>query len=180
MSTLPIENKSFVINMLVHSLLVFLLLTVFFWTYASKLITRSLNGQVDRVCSVAKKNLNESENGEKIRVELRKHKPDPKLYEGKDKETESINRGLFNMNILILLIFLLFIVALYAYYKHRGMRVDLKHIIVENILLLFFIALIEIWFFTKVARRFIPATPEYMMSETIDAIQDHLINNNIK
>ena len=180
MTTSLIENKSFVINMLVHSLLVFVLLSVFFWMYASKLITSSLNGQVDRVCSVARKNLNESEHSDTIRTNVRKYRPDPKIYEGDDKEVVALNERLLNMNIFIGLLFLLFIVSIYAYYKHRGARIDLKHILIENALLLFFIALIEIWFFTKVARRYIPATPEYMMGETITAIQNHLIDNNIK
>jgi hypothetical protein len=173
-------DKTFVIDMLFHSFLVLVLLSAFYWFYASQLITRSLNGQIDRACSIAKNQLNESEHRDDIRKTFKENRPDPRIYDGEDESVKNANTSLQKKNLFMIYAYGIFICALYAYYTHNNYNVNIWHVLLTNILLLFGIAIIEIWFFTSVARRYIPATPEFMMISTINAIEDELIQKHIK
>ena len=92
-----------------------------------------------------------------------------KYYSSETKETIAYNNGLKNMMILIVIIFVLSIILPYLFLRFTcNYKVPLGSIILENVILFIFIGVFEVFFFLKIASKFVPTPPSTLVNEIID------------
>jgi hypothetical protein len=63
----------------------------------------------------------------------------------------------------------------YVYFRWvRKYDISLREIIVENIVIFIFVGAVEYFFFTRIAAKYIPVTPEYVSTSILDRIKYRL------
>lgn len=169
---------------LLHSILLFILLSGLFWLVISKIESHALYTEINHgideslKCITTDKLISESfDNNSTIENEANiingiikdninnlKDLSD-KYYSGEDYTFKHNNSQLikFNIIIIILLIFV-FIIAVFVRYMTCNQTLNFKEIIGENMLILLFVGGIEYYFFMNIARKFVPVKPSYMPS----------------
>ena len=103
-----------------------------------------------------------------------------KLGEDIQKESEgalpviiSNHRNLRNISIGMIVGFFCIIAGLYVYFLSIGIDINWKRIIIENIIIFVFIGTIEFIFFTKVASKYIPVTPDLLSKTILERLKYH-------
>ena len=71
--------------------------------------------------------------------------------------------------IAFLFVVLLGIICYYKFYKK--VDINLKYILVENLIFFIFIGIIEALFFIKIAAKYIPVTPDFVSTTLLDRIK---------
>lgn len=95
-------------------------------------------------------------------------------YDKPEKETEIYNTGLTRMMILIIVIFIVSIILPYIFLKITcNYNVPLGSIILENIMLFIFIGGFELFFFLKIASKYVPTEPSTLVNRIIQDINNY-------
>ena len=166
-------------NVVLHVLILFSLLSILFMFYISKITTNEINNQ-----------FNDIVNGIDLSDLKDKHPEIYKILESfnpsyfdkiinnfknnPDPLRESINDNIFN-TIYIIIGFLLFIAVLLNILPFSLTNFCLssfKHLGYELITIFAFVGLIEYWFFTNIASKYIPVKPDVL----IESIKERMIN----
>lgn len=175
------EEMKFVLNVFVHSLIIFTFLTLFFMLYVRKLmkgafeneigslIKDNLGGTVDLMDEASKKKLGmllKYINVDKF-IEMYK-KPSDYVEE----YNKWIERGA--IGIVIFSVILLTVIVVILYYN-CGKCVPLWEIFKENLIIFVFVGIVEYLFFTNIALKFIPAPPSLLTKTVIDKIKTTIV-----
>jgi hypothetical protein len=99
-----------------------------------------------------------------------------KLFSKEDDKRAKINdQILFYMKMTNILIVIMLMLFTYYLLKTKSVNIgDVKHLLFENVLTFIFIGVIEYFFFTRVALKFIPAPPSLIAKSFITALNDEL------
>jgi hypothetical protein len=174
-------NKfNFTLNIVLHISILFLILSLFFIFYVSKLIKKKidqeLSGIIQNYFDKSFESLNPVEQ-KLIKITLKDIPFDNliKLYSQPDKKVETYNRWLFIMLIAVNIFFFIFIIILISSpYLICNKSVPIKNILLENITIFVFVGIVELLFFKFVALKYIPAPPSLMINSIIDGIKKYL------
>jgi hypothetical protein len=183
------ESANYIINITLHILILFTFLTLFFFLYISKIEKENINSVTN---SLIKSQTDQSlTNLEKKLKEYNQELPKDKLANLANKmnidstkdipEIKNNNKNLIIKGSVMCGILLLIFIGLIIYYKYyKKYDIDLKHILIENIIIFSFTGIIEFLFFTQIASKFIPVTPDIATSSTLDQISTNINKNLIK
>ena len=179
-----LRQANYTLNISLHVLILFSFLTIFFFAFISHLeqksvddaLTGAINGQVGELLNnidkyapsnikIQWKTLNDiAENIQRDAV-------------GALPEVKKNHRTLLIIGVsMIVGLFALFS-ALYVYFGvFKGMQIGWKRILIENLIVFGFVGIIEYLFFTKVAIKYVPVTPDLLSKTILDRVKYHFHN----
>jgi putative flippase GtrA len=174
---------NYTLNISLHILILFSFLTIFFFAFISHLeqkrvddsLTSAINDQIGQVLDnmdkyaptsgikINWKTLNDI--GEKIQKDAIGALP----------EVKKNHRKLLIVGIsMIIGLFVLFS-SLYVYFGvYKGVNINWKKILIENLIVFGFVGIIEYLFFTNVASKYVPITPDLLSNTILDRVKYHL------
>ena len=178
------------IDIILHILILFTFLTIFFFAYVSKLEKQSLDNLTnDLVQNKTSKVLDELNNLE-IKADKLSDKKVLKLDWDKlnditneimDKSKEASpeikknNDNLFKESLLIIgALFVLFIGSIIVFKFILKYDIDLKHIFLMNLIVFSLAGGVEFLFFNYIASKYVPVTPDVSTNEVINIIKNNI------
>lgn len=166
------------LDVMIHILILFTFLSLFFFMYVSKIETAAFEDEIGNnleksLTDILDKNRkNVLPAIDKIRpalVQLQNTYSAPLLY-----STEK-NRLLRFTAVFIALLLLCAILSIVITLKvDCGKDSGIWHIIVENAVVFIFIGMVEYWFFTNVAIKYVPTSPSLMVDTMIETVKKEL------
>lgn len=165
-----------------HVLLLFIFLTIFFWTVIKNTESHSLYSEVNDSIEKGLKNIKLSDFvsgnlGSSLEEYVSENEQKVKDYfdgyfADEDMTYKRNNSQLLKMNIvIIILLFVGLIGTIFVRYMICGNKLDFMEIIGENILILILVGAVEYYFFMNVASKYVPVKPSYMPSVVQDKIK---------
>ena len=157
-------------GVILHVLLLFIFLTIFFWTVIRNVESKSLYQELDDNIKKGLKDVNivsELENLGVSGTEIQEIQDIKKYYDGyfsvEDQTFKNNNSQLllFNIVIIVLIAFSLF-ATIFVRYLICGQTLNFMEIIGENLLVLVLVGIIEYFFFMQIASKFVPVKPSYI------------------
>ena len=170
----------FGIDIAVHVLILFTILSWFFMLYTSKIEKRSLNDQLkdnisytidkflDSLSLVQKQELKEMGEGQNVVVlrELLKHP---------DQNTETNNKWLFRTIIYTnIVLFVLVSLVIILLIKQCDKCIDITHILIVNFITFMFVGGFEYLFFKNVGIKYVPSKPSTISTVFTSRLEQNL------
>jgi len=168
------NRSSYILNILIHILILFSFLSILFFAYISHVEEKSINREVKKAVN------KEIDNGlqllEKYKSYLDKNKlirslrnVSNYLTKTSDDSSEEIrknNTWLIKLSIttIISLIIVIFILLVY-FILYRKDIIQFKEILMENLFIFVFVGIIEYWFFANIVSKYVPVMPT-LLSKT--------------
>lgn len=177
------QNKfeiNFSMNLFVHVIFLFTILSVLFIFIISKLSSESINNELidiinDNVNDHYKK-LNE-EQKDTFRNLLNVMPLDKlsRFYSQPEKVRETNNKHVFTSMKLTLFLLLILLVIIVIVARLLCHRIPMKHIIIENIIIFSGIGLVEFLFFKNIVLKYVPVKPSFIISYLFDSVKNKLL-----
>ena len=167
-------NTHLVLDVLVHVLILFTFLSMFFFTFVSKVEQKAfeeeLGGMIEKNVTAALDSKKESilPYIDDIRPQVNTIK---QLYVGPDRFGQATNKTIKISCIFVAVILISIISTIIVVGKDK---VNILGILKENVITFFFVGIVEFWFFTNIAIKFIPTTPSLMVNTLYSSINDKL------
>ncbi len=177
----------FNLDIAIHVLILFTFLTIFFFTYISKLEKENLDNITSDMITKNTKNLLDNIN---LYSKEYKYNVDWKAINNKanellavqDKTQQNINNNndLLLRNSIITIIVLFFIITIVILYIKFVLKININisHILIMNLIIFSLTGLIEFLFFTFVASKYIPVTPDTVSNTVLDRIKYNINDKN--
>ncbi len=177
-------NVNLIINVIVHSLILFIFLSTFFFLFISKKEKESLDYQVDNLCKnripEVLKIIDDNDKNRIINWNLISQKAQEEIKIDDlniDNYIQTNNNTLVYISIIIGFSLLLLCILFYVYYKYiLNEEVHLSYLIKENIVVFIFIGAIEFLFFKNIASKYIPIFPVEISATLLDRIKYNIMN----
>jgi hypothetical protein len=165
------------INVLIHVIILFSFLCVFFFAYVSKIEGKAFQDELGNMIEQdLGKILNENQD---VNIEIKKFTPLLKrlqtLYDKPDRFTQERNKMLKIIAMVIIGGLFVLLGAIFFTVKfdcHKN--IDIKPIIFENIILFIFVGITEYIFFTNIAIKYIPTKPSLLVNTMINTLKEQL------
>ena len=162
------------VNIAVHMWILFVFLSVFFFTFISKTekhavrseITDIIKKETPIVLSKLDKAVGDYIQWDEINHTAKKIKS---RYKGKDPLIDQHNNKLLKKVIIICGVVLLIIIGVITYFTlYKKYDIGLTEIISENLVITVLVGIVEAVFFLYIARKFVPVTTTDLMTDLID------------
>ena len=175
-----IKNINFSLDIMLHVLLLFTFITVFFFTYISSMTKQTLDSATnDMISNKTDILLNKMDQlSSKYNFKINREKIDnisDILITNSDGEIPKIkknNNDLLKTTVTIIVVaFILLttvILVLKYYYK---LNIDIKHILLINFIIFSITGIIEYLFFIKVASKYNPIPPNMLLNTVLNKIK---------
>ena len=181
-----VQRANYSLNISLHVLILFTFLTIFFFTFISHLEQKSVNSALKSaiteqvghlltsISTFAQNNINWV-NVYNVAEKIQKDSQG-ELQSVKQNHKRLLYTGLGMIGFLILVF-----TGLLIYYRSQGIKIGIKKIFLENALVFSFVGLIEFLFFTKVASKYIPVTPDVLSKTILERVKyrfnEYAVNN---
>lgn len=162
------------INILFHILILFVFLTVFFFSFISKTEKKAIRNELNNIIQdeipIVMKNIDDVA-GEyipwtKVNDMAVKFKS---RYNGKVPYVDKNNRKLFKTSIIICIVIVILIILSIVYFKfYKKYDIGLSKILVENLIISSLVGLIEALFFLHIGLKYVPITTSDLVSSLVD------------
>jgi uncharacterized membrane protein YqhA len=179
------DDLTFTINVVVHVLILFTFLTMFFVFFVSKLTKEMFEKEIshligDNVGDLVDKLDEETKQNLKL---FTKVIPLDKLVKKFEEPSEYVlehNRWVNLSAIAIAIVGVVVLgLVLYILYNTCGQCVPLRHILMENAIVFACVGVVEYLFFTRIALKFVPAPPSLLVSSLINKFKNSVIENTL-
>lgn len=165
-----LQDPNFILNMILHSLILFTFLTVFFNFFIVELSEKAFKDEITHLMEGGLNKIELDGVAEKTLLSaLPLDKIEKKLQE-KDKTVSALNKGLMNTlwtaNIIL---WIVLIIGIFITHKVYGLH--LSEIITENVLTFVLVGIAEYLFFTQIAFKFIPVEPSFISKQFIEKVK---------
>jgi hypothetical protein len=183
------NDASLGIDIFLHILILFSFLTIFFFAYISKLEKQNLDATVnnsvidktDGILSQIDTWQKKLEPQVKINIDWEKlNNISKNLVETSKEETPEIKKNnslLFRNSIIaIVVLFILFIGITITLKYVFHYNINLKHILIMNIVVFSITGLIEFLFFNFVASKYVPVVPTDISGQVINTIKTKIVS----
>jgi hypothetical protein len=181
MTTFDSSSAEYVLNISLHVLILFVFLSVFFFQYASKLASDSINNalgsvidtQVDKLLDTVEEVDNMTTKYDIDWQEVDKLAKNVEESSEDDlPEIEKTNKQLKKIAMIMSIVLLSIFVSFYVYFRFiKGLKVSLTSVIIENLIFFSFIGVIEYLFFVKIAAKYVPVTPDFVSTTLLDRVK---------
>jgi hypothetical protein len=168
------HDINFYTNIYLHSLILFTFLSILFITFIAKVSSKAFNFEVssmvtkqidDKLKNVNKNQLSSIPSLDKILT----HYSKPEIGANNN------NRGLFHSVMLLnISLWISFIIFVFIIKLNKGTHLNIKDILLENMIAFVFIGMTEYLFFTKIAMNYIPVEPSFITVQFFEQIKSTL------
>ena len=173
-----ITNKEFLLNLSMHALILFSFISIFFYFYVATLTKTVFNNEIIHLIesSFSEKidKLKENKYINKL-IDILPIEKLKKIYKNPDPVIAVRNNNLFN-TILFINIFcwLIYITIVLVLQNGCDTKIDMKGMIIENLIMFIFIGIVEYLFFTRIAIKYVPVKPSFITSQLFTKIKNSL------
>lgn len=183
------KHANDIINILLHIIILFIFLSLFFFKYISKIteesVQKALNNIIKKEVPIILDNINN------LNSKLNKNKNlnildwnniynlSNNLYKKSDKKIPEIlenNNKLKKYSIIISSVLIVLWFVLLIYFKYNNINIHLTSILRDNLILFLFIGIIEFLFFKNIASHYIPVEPDFVAITILDRIKTNTNN----
>ncbi len=171
------KSDKFILDVYIHIMILVVILSIGFWVLIAPTEKKSFEREINSQMKVAISGiLDENPTITKdLKSGLPIFKTMSKYYSRPDSTTQDYNTWLKRVNILVIVILIVNFLFLWLLLRFScGRCVPVRQVFAENIFLFICIGIIEVIFFLKVASKFIPVTPSFMVDRIIDDIKNKL------
>ena len=159
------------INILCHILILFVFLTVFFFSFISKtekkLIRNELNDIIEDEIPIVMKNIDDI-GGAYIQWK-KVNDMATKVKSRYNPKVDKDNRKLFKKSIIICIVLLIVIILSIVYFKfYKKYDLGLSKILVETMVISCLVGLIEVLFFLHIRLKYVSVARSDLVSELVD------------
>lgn len=177
-----VHKIKFKINIVIHMIILFTILTVFFFNYISKISTSTFQSEIQNIISQNIEQAITNETKEKIKALNPVVIP---YLNNIIEETKEPSEYVIEHNRWLKLVAFSFILIsifgtaliIYIYNKSCNIHIPIWHILLENLITFIFVGLVEFLFFTNIALKFVPAPPSLLISSFINKFKFDLISS---
>lgn len=176
-----ISKFEITINVLVHVLILFSILSLLFWFVISKLETKTITNEVeDSIDTIFDSYYQKLEPTQKMQLKTLVDSNKETLqtmeavYSEPDKVNTTKNQWLLYVNILYICLLFFIIVSVVITLWISCSKPPILGILKENIILFVFIGIIEVLFFLNVAVKYIPVKPSFMSQVSLETVKNSL------
>ena len=165
------------VNLLVHSVLLFAFLCGFFYLYISQLVDTHISDEVvDEARTLIENKYFDMNFTDRMRMSiLLQSMPLTSLMDAYSKPDDvKLENNYFSKlssTIIIVAMVCVIGVLIFTYTFRCNRSINLEHILLENIIIFFFVALIELGFFMYIASKYVPVMPSAIMKDMVDRIK---------
>ena len=174
----PKYSTYFSLDIMIHTVILFTFLAAFFFLYISKIEQSAFE---DEIGNLIDDNLGSAiaNNKSLLAPIIMPIKPMLKQFQnGYNKPdryiTESNKLIKFVAGFVILLLLCTILTIILTVQLDCGKHVSITHIIIENVIVFIIVGIVEFWFFTNIAIKYIPTSPSLMVNTLIDSIKADL------
>jgi hypothetical protein len=164
---------SFIVNIAFHVFILFTFLTLFFFSYVTKLTESHIDAELKDLVQEETTKLLQQTTGKDVNwkmVNLLCAVLEVK-YRNNLQTIDIHNKELYDNVLCILMIIGVCIGVFILYALIRGFQLRLKFIFLENMVTFIFVGLIEIYFFTTIASKYIPVMPDDAIHAVISRLK---------
>ena len=168
-------NIQLILDVLIHVLILFTFLCVFFFTFISKIEQKAFQ---DELGNMIEKNVTTliDDNKNNVLPYINRAKPYlenlEQVYNTPNKTVVETNKTIKMCCIFVVIALVLVIATILVFANNR--KFNMKHILLENIVTFIFIGIIEFWFFTNIAIKWVPTTPSLMVNSLYKSVGSNL------
>ena len=166
-------HAKYSLNILLHIFLLFIFLTFFFFIFASKLEKNNINNYIGNIID---KNVSQilynwkTKSSKNINWEEIK-KAATNIYNNSENQISLIqnnNKKLLFTSFTIIIILFFILICLYSYYTFiKGYNINIKHILLENVIIFILICVVEIIFFKFFISKYTSISPNYIVKTVL-------------
>jgi len=194
---LPLVTSELALNILLHSTILFTVLSILFTQFISNVTSNAINREIehiinndigeihDEIKNIFDEQTNNEINKERRKILKNEFKTMTKtenydyyinLFSKNDVVRQSINNQVFfyiKIVAVLLIIFLIFFIF-YSVKTETITQSTVRHIILENVITFIFIGAFEYLFFINVAFKYIPTKPSLLTKSLVDSLKSKL------
>ena len=167
-------DKNFRFNMILHSLILFSFLSIFFFLYITTLTTQAFSSEVTNLMADKMQKVAAQVKTDPVAKQLITHLPLPKMvkmFQQPDKVVTVKNEGLLSIIIFVNVLTWLFLVLCMTIFDSG---VDVTFVAIENIITFAFVGAIEFLFFKYIAFKFVPVEPSFITVQFMENLKSVL------
>jgi len=157
----------FALNILFHVVILFVFLSLFFIFYISKVEKSSMENELSDNIQKTLKNTNISGINAINPQIIQKLK---EKYKSPDPVVTTYNHWLFRTVLIVVVYTIITIILITWIMKSYYPEMNIKDVIIENMITFIFVGLVEYLFFTKVAIKYIPVEPSTIKNTTLKTL----------
>lgn len=159
------------LNVIVHVILLFTILSLFFFLYISTIMKDAYKNEFDHLGHAIAEKLKDAPASVQQAIRSLPLEKAAALYSLPDPTNEMNNAWLQRIPVILFIGMMLILIVAYMACNYCF---DIKHLWIHNIIIFVFIAIIEFGFFYFIAKRFIPVAPSTLAVAAIDRIRKNL------
>jgi len=177
------QNKfaiNFSMNLFVHVIFLFTILSVLFMFVISKLSSDAINNELIDLVNDNVNNHYNNFNLEQKNVfkNLLNYIPLEKLskfYAQPEKVRDTNNKHVFSSMKLTMLLLVILLVIIIVVSRLLCHQIPMKHIIIENLIIFAGIGVVEFLFFKNIILKYVPVQPSFIMSYLFNSVKNKLL-----
>lgn len=167
---------NYTLNIMLHIFLLFIFLTFFFFIFSSKLEKNNINNYIGNIIdkNVSKILYNWKTKSYKNINWKEIKKVATNIYNNSDNQIPLIqhnNKKLLFISFIVIIILFFILISLYSYYTIiRGYDINIKHILLENVIIFILICVVEIIFFKFFISKYTSISPNYIVKTPLQKL----------
>lgn len=174
------------LDIAIHVLILFTFLTIFFFTYISKLEKDNLDNITSDIINNNTKKILDSINtySKQYNYDVDWNKINDKakeILELQDKtqtDIETNNNNLLRNSIITIVVLFFIITGVILYIKYvMKLNINISHILIMNFVIFSITGIIEFLFFNFVASKYIPVTPDTISNTALERLKYNINEN---
>lgn len=176
------QTCSFVVNVLCHVLILATFLTFFFFQVIAKLTTSHVNDELQSLVSDGTKkfmaDMDQKDKDKNIDwIFLSLLSSNLKIrYNSSLQSVIENNQQLYDDTVCFLICFAVGLFLLIVYMVFKKLQLRLGFLALENLVIFFFVGMIEIYFFQEIASKYVPILPNDAMIAIVNRLKTLLQN----
>jgi hypothetical protein len=179
------RNTSLLLNSLVHVLILFSFLTIFFMFVVSGLERDAIDGQVKELIDTNMgPAIEKADTDGALKKVLEKMSDAGVLktleeeYDSPSQDTVDWNNWVFYFNKTVLASLIILVgTVLYTLSQSCGMCPNYAHLFWENLIIFGAIGTVEYLFFMNIAKNYVPVAPSFMEKQLVDDLKNELASS---
>lgn len=167
----------FSMNVILHVIILFTFLSAFFFLFVSNIEKSTFENEIGNLIEDNMKNLIDTK--PEIKQYLAEIKPYllpiTKLYDHPDRYTLERNILIKFSSIFVVIMLVGIFITILATVKFAcGKNISSTDLVIENIIIFIFVGIIEYMFFTRIAIKYVPATPSLLVDTIINTLKNRI------
>jgi hypothetical protein len=170
-----LQDPNFDINIILHIVILFSFLSIFFKLYISNIEKNAFNDQIKNMIQNINPTIEKLKENDLIKNLINQIPNNVKdLYSNENENLTKYNNSIFHNILVTNSILWISLVIIILMSKSCNTNINIFQIIIENIATFSMIGLFEYWFFTHISFKYIPVEPSFIYKQTLESIKTNL------